>query len=85
MQLAISTATILKEGVVEVENSAVNSKSVERAGERAFVLFCFLFVCLFVWVFCFVLFFVFVFLFFVLVLFCFVFFILFCFCYCFVF
>ena len=60
MQLAISTATILKEGVVGVKNSAVNSKSVEQAGERAFVLFfvfvfvfgLFLFVCLFGW-FCF--------------------------------
>ena len=50
VQLAISTPTILKEGVVGVENSAVNSKSVERAGERASVMFCFifLFVCLFV-------------------------------------
>ena len=73
VQLAISTATILKEGVVGMENNnAVNSKSVERAGERAFVLFCFcLFVCLFCLFFGFV--FVFVFVFVVFVFFCFVF------------
>ena len=64
MQLAISTTTILKEGVVGVKNSTVNRKSVEQA--------CFCFCFFFVFCFLFVLFLSFVCLFvFLFVLFCF--------------